>query len=181
MCAALTTRRFRLPGRLLAAAVSTSMGAAGVFGERYLVGSRSIADGSYTGHLFVFHPTFGAALKRAEIYVFQAGDAMLLVMVAAIASAGCVAAATYQKRALTPAHVVAITCAAAAMTQVVFDVFFLSFVQVYYFYPAAILAAVALTCLWPTPARARRRIGAGALEAVLSFRFNGCPGCTRRP
>jgi hypothetical protein len=67
---------------------------------------------------------------------------MLLVMVAAIASAGCVAAATYQKRALTPAHVVAITCAAAAMTQVVFNVFFLSFVQVYYFYPAAILGAV---------------------------------------
>ena len=38
------------------------------------------------------------------------------------------------------------------MTQVVFDVFFLSFVQVYYFYPAAILGAVALTCLWPTAA-----------------------------
>jgi hypothetical protein len=157
VCAALTSPRLWLPGRVLAAAVSTSMGAAAVFVERYLVGSRSIADGTYTGHLFVFSPTFAAALKRAKIYVFQAGDAMLLVMVAAVACAGCVAAATYRKRALTTAHVVAITCAAAAMTQVVFDVFFLSFVQVYYFYPAAILGTVALTCLWPT---ASEQVGA---------------------
>ena len=166
VCAALTTRRIRLPGRLLAAAVSTSMGTAGVFVERYLVGSRSIADGSYTGQLFVFHPTLAASIKRAKIYVFQAGDAMLLVMVAAIACAGCVAAATYQKRDLTPAHVVAITCAAAAMTQVVFDVFFLSFVQVYYLYPVAILGTVALTCLWPTAAE-----HVGALGLVRWKRF----------
>jgi hypothetical protein len=164
-CAALTAPRHCLPGRLWAAVLSTSMGTAAVFVERYLVGSRSIADGTYTGHLFVFHPTFAAALKRAKIYVFQAGDAMLLVMIAAIACVGCVVVATYRKRALTTAHVVAITCAAAAATQVVFNVFFLSFVQVYYFYPVAILGTVALACLWPTASH-----NVGAVLALVRWK-----------
>ena len=176
VCAALTSRRLRLPGRLLAAAISTSMGAAGVFVERYLVGSRSIADGSYTGHLFVFHPTLGAALKRAEIYVFQAGDAMLLVMVAAIAgrrlrsrsdiskacSDACPRCCHHMRGSGDDAG-----CVRRVFPLIRPGVLFLSSCDSGH---GCIDLPVA------DRGRARRRIGAGALEAVLSFQFNSCPG-----
>jgi hypothetical protein len=176
VCAALTAPRLRLPGRLFAAVFATSIGTAAVFVERHLLGTRSIAEGAYTGSLFVFHPTLAASLERARIYGFQAGDAMALVTVAAVACVGCVVAAIFRKRDLTTAQAVAITCAAAAVTQVVFNVVFLSFVQIYYLYPAAILGTVALACLWPAasehigaasgPARGKRFCRTG-LTAVL--------------
>ena len=159
VCAAWIAPRSRLAGRLLAALLFTLIGTVAVFVERYLVGTRSIAEGTYTGKLFDFHPTLAASIERAKIYVFHAGDAIVLAAVAAVACAACVAAAIYRKRDLTASHVVAITCAAAAVTQVVFNVFFLKFVQVYYLYPVAVLATVALACLWPA---ASENIGAAA-------------------
>jgi hypothetical protein len=156
-CAAWMAPRSRLVGRLLAALLFTSIGTVAVFVERYLVGTRSIVEGTYTGKLFDFHPTLAASIERAKIYVFQAGDAIVLAAVAAVACAACVAATIYRKHDLTASHVVAITCAAAAVTQVVFNVLFLKVVQVYYLYPVAVLATVALACLWPA---ASENIGA---------------------
>jgi hypothetical protein len=127
-CAALTTRRLKLPGRLFAAVFCTFIGAAAVLVERYLVGTYSIADGGYTGSLFVFHPTLATSLERARLYEFHAGDVMALVIVAALACA----------------------CAVAAATQVLFNLVFLSWVQVHCLYSAAILAPISLACLWPT-------------------------------
>jgi hypothetical protein len=149
-CVALTDTRLRLAGRLLAAVVSTSIGVTAVFVERRLLGARSIADGGYTGSLLVLQPTLVASLERETTYRIQTGDVLVLVVVAAIACVGCVVAAIYRKRNLTTAQVVAITCAVAAVAQVVFNVVFLAFVQIYYLYPAAILGTVALACLWPT-------------------------------
>jgi hypothetical protein len=149
VCAVWMAPGSRLADRLLAALLFTLIGTVAVFVERYLVGTRSIADGTYTGKLFDFHPTFAASFERAKIYVFQAGDAIVLATVAAVACVACVIVTVYRKRDLKTAYVVAITCAAAAVTQVVFHVFFLKVVQVYYLYPVAILATVALSCLWP--------------------------------
>ena len=160
VCVALTARRLKLARRLLTAVLSASIGAAAVFVERYLSGTFSIADGSYTGSLIVFPPTLAGSLERARLYEFQAGDAMVLAIVAALACGGCIMAAALRNRDLTHAQTVAITCAAAAATQVVFSLVFLSCVQVYYLYPAAILGAVALACLWPTGS-AQRGVGSG--------------------
>jgi hypothetical protein len=159
MCTSWRARRLRLAGRFSAALLFASIGTVAVFTERYLVGSCGILDGTYTGKLFEFHPTLAASIERAKIYMFQAGDAIVLVVVAGVACASCVVAATYRNRDLTVAHVVAVTCAAAAVTQVVFNVFFLKFVQVYYLYPAAVLATVALACLWPA---ASEQVGAAS-------------------
>jgi hypothetical protein len=149
ICAALMTRGLKLPGRLFAAVLFTFIGTAAVFVERYLVGAYSIADGGYTGSLLVFHPTLATSLERARLYEFQAGDVVTLVIIAAIACGGSIILAMLRKRDLTTAQIVAITCAVAAATQVVFTLVFLSWVQVYYLYPAAILSTISLACLWP--------------------------------
>jgi hypothetical protein len=149
ICTTLMARRLQLPGRLFAAVVSTFIGATAVFVERYLVGTYSIADGGYTGSLFVYRPTLAATLERARIYQFQAGDVMALAIIAALACGGSIITASLRKRAITSAQIVAIACAVAAATQVLFNLLFLSWAQVYYLYPAAILAAVSLACLWP--------------------------------
>jgi hypothetical protein len=167
VCSAWMAPQLRLTGRLLAALLSTSIGTVAVFTERYLVGSCNILQGTYTGKLLELHPTLAGSFERAKIYVFQAGDAIVLVVVAVVGCAGCVVATTYRKRDLTTAHVVAITCAATAVTQVVLNVFFLKFVQVYYLYPAAVLATVAVACLWPA---ASEQVGA-ALGPARWTRF----------
>jgi hypothetical protein len=108
-----------------------------------------------------------SATSRAKIYVFQAGDAIVLATVAAVACVACVIATIYRKRDLATAHVISITCAAAAVTQVVFNVFFLKVIQVYYLYPVAVLATIALVCFWPV---ASEGIGA-ALGLARWMRF----------
>jgi hypothetical protein len=156
-CVALTGTRLRLAGRPFAAVVATSIGTTAVFVERHLLGTRSIVDGGYTASLLVLQPTLAASLERETTYRIQTGDVLVLVVVAAIACVGCLVSAIYRKRDLTPAQVLAITCAVAAVTQVVFHVVFLAFVQIYYLYPAAILGTVSLACLWPTSGQ----VGAG--------------------
>jgi hypothetical protein len=164
-CVALTTRRLKLPGRLFAAVLSTFIGAAAVFVERYLVGTYSIADGGYTGSLFVFHPTLAASLERARLYEFQAGDVMALVVIATLACGGSIVTAALRKRDLTPAQIVALACAVAAAAQVLFNLVFLSCVQVYYLYPAAILATIAFACLWPAGS-SQTGVGSGAPRGI---------------
>jgi hypothetical protein len=149
ICAASMTRRIKLPGRLVAAVLFTFIGAAAVFVERPLVGTSSIADGGYTGTLLVFHPTLATSLERARLYEFQAGDVVALVLIAVLACGGSIIVAMLRKRALTTAQIVAIACAIAAATQVSFTIVFLSWVQVYYLHPAAILTTISLACLWP--------------------------------
>ena len=138
ICAALITRRPKLPGRLFVAVLVTFIGAAVVLVERYLVGTYSIADGGYIGSLFVFHPTLAISLERARQYEFHAGDVMALVIIAALACGGSITTAALRKRDLTSAQIVAIACAVAAATQVLFNLVFLSWVQVYYLDSAAI-------------------------------------------
>jgi hypothetical protein len=75
---------------------------------------------------------------------------MALVIIAALACGGSMITATLRKRGPTSAQIVAIACAVAATTQVLFNLVFLSWVQVYYLYSAAILAPISLACLWPT-------------------------------
>jgi hypothetical protein len=164
-CVALTGTRLRLAGRPFAALVATSIGTTAVFAERHLLGTRSIADGGYTGSLLVLRPTLSAALERETTYRIQTGDVLVLVVVAAIACVGCLAAAIYRRRDLTSAQVPAITCAAAAVAQVVFNVVFLAFVQIYYLYPAATLGTVSLACLWPTSGH----VGAGRGPAIWKW------------
>lgn len=163
-CVALTATRLRLTGRPLAAVVSTSIGTTAVFVERHLLGTSSFADGGYTGSLLVLQPTLAASLERETTYRIQTGDVLVLAVVAVIACAGCLAAAIYRKRDLTAAQIIAITCAVAAAAQVVFNVVFLTFVQIYYLYPAAILGTVSLACLWPRSGHARAGIGGARWE-----------------
>ena len=166
ICAALITRRPKLPGHLFAAVLFTFIGAVAVFVERYLVGAYSIADGGYTGSLFVFHPTLATSLERARLYEFQAGDVVALVIIAALACGGSLIVATLRKRGLTAAQIVSITCAVAAATQVLFSLVFLSWVQVYYLYPAAILTTISLGCLWPAGSPQ-----SGSIRGILFCRF----------
>ena len=170
ICAALTTRQLKLPGRLFAAVLFTFIGAAAVFVERYLVGTYSIADGGYTGSLFVFHPTLATSLERARLYEFQAGDVIALVIIAALACGGSLIVATLRKRDLTAAQILSITCAVAAATQVLFSLVFLSWVQVHYLYPAAILTTISLACLWPAGSS---QSWGNAWNTVLSSRLIG--------
>ena len=158
-------------GRLFAAACATCLGVAAVFVERRLLGVRGITNGSYTGKLLVLHPTLAALLGRADIYSYVAGDAVLLTAISAVLCIGCVVCAAFRRRGLSAAQVVAITCAAAASAQVAFDIVFIDFVTVYYLYPAGILSAVALACLWPGEVSGPRRLkqaGRAGLAAVLA-------------
>ncbi len=168
---ALTGLRPPLPGRLLAALGASCVGVVAVLVERQLAGVHSIAAGTYTGKLLVFHPTLAGSLMRADIYGYQAGDAVLLTAISAALCTGCIVAAMFRRRGLSAAQVVAITCAAAASAQVAFNIVLLDFVQVYYLYPAAILSAVALACLWPAETAGPQRLkraGRAGLTAVLA-------------
>jgi hypothetical protein len=160
-CATLTDRQHKPPWRLFVAVVFASIGAAAVFMERYMLGTYGIADGSYTRSLLVSHPTVTASLNRARLYEFQAGDVMALVTLAALVCGGSIVVATIRKRYLTPTQIVAIACMTAAVIQVLFHLVLLSCVQVYYLYPAAILATIASTCLWPTGS-VQNRLGSGS-------------------
>ena len=151
LCASLTAPLRRLPWRVLAGVLVASLGTIAVFVERYLLGVRGVAEGTYTGSLFIFHPTLNSSLQRTRFfYAFQTGDIIALVAVATVACAGCVIAARFRNRNLSAAQIVAVTCAAAALTQIVFNVVFFSFAHIYYLYPAGILGPIALACLWPT-------------------------------
>jgi hypothetical protein len=160
-----------MAARLFAAVGATCLGVVAVFVERHLLGVRSIAAGGYTGKLLVLHPTLAASLERANIYAYQAGDVLLLTGVAAVLCVGCVVVASFRKRGLSAAQAVAITCGAAASAQVAFNIVLLDAAAVYYLYPAGILSAVTLACLWPAEAGGPRRlkqVGRAGLAVVLA-------------
>ncbi|MBW4091472.1 MAG: hypothetical protein HIU82_10230 [Proteobacteria bacterium] len=168
---AMTDLRSPMLRRLLAAVCATCLGVAAVYFERVLLGVRSIANGSYTGKLLVVHPTLATVLGRANIYTYVAGDAVLLTVASAVLCIACIVSVAFRRRGLSAAQLVAITCAAAASSQVAFNIVFLDFVTVYYLYPAAILGAVALGCLWPAEASGPRRMrqtGRAGLTVILA-------------
>ena len=86
-----------------------------------------------------------------------------MVIISALACGGSIIVATLRKRVLTKAQLLAITCAVAAETQVLFSLVFLSRVQIYYLYPAAILTTISLACLWPA--------GSSQSGAICGIRF----------
>jgi hypothetical protein len=86
---------------------------------------------------------------------------MALVVIATLACGGSIVTAALRKRDLTPAQIVALACAVAAAAQVLFNLDFLSFVQVYYLYPATI----AFACLWPAGS-SQTGVGSGAPHGI---------------
>jgi hypothetical protein len=149
-------------GRLASGVLAASIGAAAAFLERRWLGTSSVSDGTYTKGLVEFNPTLAASCQNLEIYWFHAAEPILLATVAAAACLIRVCLAGVRKRDLVASEILACVCAAAAIAQVVLDVVFLKQVLIYYMYPATLLGAIALACLWPT-------IAAGVKHAPIDF------------
>ena len=66
----------------MAALGASCVGVVAVLVERQLAGVHSIAAGTYTGKLLEFHlAILAGSLMRADIYGYQAGDAVLLTAI----------------------------------------------------------------------------------------------------
>ncbi len=139
-------------GRLAGGVLAASIGAAAVFLERRWLGASGVADGTYTAGLVEFNPTLAGSCERLRNYWYHAKEPILLATVAAAACLIRICLSGFRKRDLSASEIVTCVCATASMTQVVLDVVFLKQVLIYYMFPATLLGAIALACLWPTGA-----------------------------